>query len=420
MLNQLVLKVENIKKILSNAAEKDIKETQILFFSHDADRGVELEGKAYSQLLDTVREEFEEKDLQCLTIAHPYSSFTANRGFGNPVSINRKYFFARIKNRLFNFLSINQSDKLIDLYDWIFEKTKCRLIITIGSPPELCESARKRNIFHLELLHGVGYTFVPWGWDKLEKSKLPQGILALDEISLSTFSSLKVHGIEVKTIPHPFLKRFTQQNLNKIPNEWKMPKDFGLKYPKRILVSFTWGYAGDHGNIIQIANLLKNGLFYDELAEVVSKTKEDVFWHFRFHPVQLRGNSYRHLISFMDSFVSENPNTDWKIASKIPLPSVLTHCDGHITMSSMSCYDAASMGVNSLVLCPNMREGGLWSDYFTDLVEEGYVRKEPVSVDMLLDWVKNVSKNKPRLGNLLDKDSWDNALSWMLQKSGLE
>lgn len=419
MLKQLRLKLNYIKSALSNGHPNDFKKSQILFFCHDVDRGIELNGKAYAQILDTFREDFEARGFTCLTISHPFSSLTSIRGYGHPISINRKFLFGRLKNGFLKAIRV-KTDSIGDLYDWILQKTSCKLIITIGSPPELARRARKRNVFHLELLHGIGYTFVPWGWEQWEIEKLPQGILALDQISYATFSSLSLKGIEIKTIPHPFLKRFTPRNLESIPNEWKMDSSIGAKYSKRILVSFTWGYAGDHGNYYQMANILNNGLFYDELAEVISLTKDEVFWHFRFHPYQLRQKKYNHLLKFMDKFVDNNPNTEWKMSSKLPLPSLLVNCDGHITMSSMSCYDAAAMGVKSLVLCPNMRENGIWEEYFSDLVEEGYVRKEPVSVEMLLDWVKTISKTEPRLSNLLDNDSWDSTMQWMLTKSGLD
>jgi hypothetical protein len=403
---------------LSNGKTKDFKKSHILFFCHDDNRGIDLDGRAYAQILDSFKDDFEQLGFSCLSISHPYSSLTSNLGYGFPVSINRNYFFARLKDHIYQLLG-KYSNSIGDMYELIFNKTECRLIISIGSPTELARIARKKNIFHLELLHGIGYTFIPWGWDQLEVEKLPQGILAFDEVSFSTFSKLTSKGIYIRTIPHPFLKKFTHKNLEKIPNEWKMKRTIGIGYSKRILVSLTWGYAGDEGEIHQFANILPNGLFYEELAEVISKTKDEIFWHFRFHPCHLRQKKYKKLLLFMDEFVKNNPNTEWEMSSKLPLPSVVVNCDGNITMSSMSCYEAAAMGVKTLVLCPTMRNDEIWKDYFSDLEEEGYVNKEQVNVNMLLNWVENVSKTEPRLSNLLDENSWNHNINWILNKSNL-
>jgi hypothetical protein len=44
----------------------------------------------------------------------------------------------------------------------------------------------------------------------------------------------------------------------------------------------------------------------------------------------------------MDDFVTKYPNTEWKESSFLPYPSIIKNCDGNISMSSMSCYDAAA------------------------------------------------------------------------------
>lgn len=390
---------------------KSIKDCDILFFCHDVDRGIKLNGVAYSPLIDSIHEDFTRRGLICLSIAHPWSVLTGHRGYGKPISMNRTLLL----NRVLNFFSKNKPR--INPYSKILEKSNCRLIVTIGAPDDLCLEARRRDIYHVELLHGIGYTTIEWGWSEKKVDYLPQGILALDKISAAAFSPLSKHGITIKEIPHPFLKRFIGNQLSNIPKEWLIKKQ--PKYKKEILVSLQWGYSGDHGMHIQFANILKNGLFFEELAAIVAEDK-DIFWRFRFHPVQLRNQKYEHLLHFMDDFVSKNPNAEWKESSLLPFPSVATHCDGNISMSSMSCYDAAALGVPSLMLCPNVLPGGIHEDFFTDLEEEGFVIKEPISKAQIHSWIQNVEKLPPRVSNLEDDQAWEEAVTWMLSSSGLD
>ena len=121
----------------------------------------------------------------------------------------------------------------------------------------------------------------------------------------------------------------------------------------------------------------------------------------------------------MDRFVSMHPNAEWQRASRVPFPSIAMHCAGNIGMSSMSCYDAAAVGLPSLMLCPTVQHGGACGSLFADLEKEGYVKKASVSVAGLERWLDDVEQLPPRLSNLNDEKSWDDALQWMLAKSRL-
>lgn len=89
-------------------------------------------------------------------------------------------------------------------------------------------------------------------------------------------------------------------------------------------------------------------------------------------------------------------------------------------MASMSCYDAAAMGVPSLMLCPTIQSDGVHKGWFQDLVEEGYVTKAHVSLDYLNSWVSSIDRLPPRIANLYDDESWLNACEWMFKASGIE
>lgn len=396
---------------LSNSFE-NLKKCDVLFFCHDVDRGLSLNGSAFSPISDSVRMDFENRGLHCLTISHPWSVLTNDKGYGKPITMNGAYFIYRLFKLTLNKLRLSSLMKNFSIYGYIFKRTSPKLIITIGSPDELCFEARKRGIYHAEILHGIGITFITWGWDKKDYRYLPQCILSLDDISTKTYSPLSNYGLDIKTIPHPFLKNFFGINFeSKIPKDWQIQKK--NIYKKEILISLNWGYNGDHP---LYNNILENGLFYNEIEGVIHDSS-DIFWRFRLHPVQLRDKKYKNLRNWLNEFTKRHTNTEWLESSTLPYPSVVKNCSGNITMNSFSCYDAASMGVQSLILCPTVLKGGIHEDWFLDLVDEAYATKIDISKNEIYTWVQNVEIKNPRISNLSDNKSWEDTIKWLFEKS---
>ncbi len=396
---------------------KGLNKCDLLFICHDVDRPLKLKGEAYAPLIDSIREEFEQRGYKCMSVAHYGSKLTGERAYGNPISVNRKHLKYLIIGRVFSLFRMDKVFKKPNFYKYLFQKTNPSIVFTIGAPDQLCYEARLKDILTVEILHGIGYKFIPWGWDEKSTDYLPKAILSLDKVSTSSFSFLSNQGINVLTIPNIFLKRFLPNRLYLLPNEWKMV--IGGNDKKRILVSLTWGYWGDHGEFTEFAGILSNGLFYEELADVISSDR-DVFWCLRLHPVQISSEKYRELRDFLDRFVKNNSNCEWIQSSSLPFPVIAANCVGNVSMASMSCYDAAAMGVPSLMLCPTNQPGGIHEDWFEDLVTEGYVTINKVDKKLLQNWVQSVEKIEPRLSNLNDEDSWENAVEWLLSESGLK
>lgn len=395
-----------------------LEECDVLFFCHDDDRPIKLNHKAYSPLIDSLREKFEAIGLKCISVAHPFSRLVSHRSHGHVVAINKSYFIFRIRNKINKKLKFNIFNNK-NVYSKILETTNAKLIITIGAPDALSNAAHMLNVFNVELLHGLGYTEPQWGWQDKSFTSLPKAILSLDKTSSEGFSPLLQRGVAIKTIPHPFLSRYLTKNRHLLPNEWLFSGSQLTKYRKAILVTLQWAYAGDHGVNTEFENILENGLFFQEIEEVLKK-RHDLFWLFRLHPVHLHNPKYRRLINFLKVFASNHGNCDWEQASYLPYPSVAMLCSGNIGMSSSSCYDAAAMGVPSLMLCPTVQPGNIHGDYFLDLVEEGYVTKASPEIGVINDWVDRVERKQSRISNLQDDAAWGDALKWMLEESGLK
>ncbi len=88
-------------------------------------------------------------------------------------------------------------------------------------------------------------------------------------------------------------------------------------------------------------------------------------------------------------------------------------------MNSMSSYESAYFGVPTLALCPTVRAGGHFESFFNDLVETGYLTKQAFDEQAVAEWIDQVEKKPPMLSNLGANDAFDDAVDWLLSRSGL-
>lgn len=370
---------------------EELKESDVIVFCHDNDRAIDLNGKAYSPILDSYVEELIKSGLSVQSLAHPWSKIVGKKAFNDPIVFNRSYFIAMVLDK------VTKKQYTKKLYKNIILKSNSKRIVTIGCNDELCKAAHELGVLHVEILHGIGYTPMPWGWDKKTKESLPQEIYTLDLVSTETFKELEKHDIKVTQIQHPFLKKFTPENLINLPNEWVVSP--GKENRKSILVSLQWGYAPNLDCYPEFAGVLEeNGLFPEELLTVIKNTSKDIFWRFRFHPIHYRNQKkYKKHFDFIQNIIDKYQCGEWKESTFKPLPSVLSQCTGHITMSSMSSYEAAYMGVPTLALCPTLKKGRIYESFFNDLAEDGYLVKGNADVVEISQWIVAVKRINPIL-----------------------
>jgi hypothetical protein len=386
----------------------------VLLFCHDVDRGVVLDSKAYATIADSIRDDLENRGFRCLTIAHPWSRLTGRKAWGDPISINRAYLRAHIKNAIAKAtLRSTKNDAFVALYDNLLQSTEAKAVICIGSPPQLLRAAKRRKIKTIEALHGVGYTNIDsWAWDRRCPDELPSIILSYDAKSSQLFKEVTNNNSKVVEVSHPFLKRFIQPTYqSRLPMAWRgdsIPK----KHGKRILVLLQWGYSGEFPGLL---DSLPNGLYPEALLEAVQRTRHSVQWCLRLHPVQMTKKCYRHHKTMAQSLSDRFPNVEWKIWSERPLPTLLPSIDGCLTMSSMACYEAAAFGIPSLLLSPALGNRGPYSQMFEDLVSEGYAVKVTAESKCLIEWAEQSRPLlTPRVGNLLCNMQWENVIKLIL------
>lgn len=378
-------KIYSKLKLLKYLFEKDWEingQYDAIFFGENG-RSLLFNGKKTERIVDSVINDLLTLNLNCISIDNPFSDANLLESWGHVVLINKKFLLALIKEKFF------RGQHRLELYRSILRKTNAKIVFTLNARQEICEACHIEKIPCIEVFHGIGYTFIPWGWDKRKVEQLPSHILALDDVSFNTFKVLGEFGVEVRKIEHPFNKRFLIKSYrDKLPDSWITPRH-DLKAKKVVLMSLSYGYDNDYEDFKGIIN---NGIFYDQFLEVFEKTRGIVHWGIRFHQVHMTQKKYQKKFELVKKLCRQFENVEYQWFTNSPLPLVLQHCSANVTMISMSAYDAALFGVRTLALCPNLRNGSKYSNYFEDLVLQGFLEKKEFSVSGVINWVATAER----------------------------
>ena len=386
----------NAKKSLRDSS-KNISKCDVLFFCHDHDRPLVLNKKNYSPFIDSLGQYFEHTGLKCQTIAKPWSQLFGKAAFGNTHAINRIYFYAFMLGRLTRIAKkwSNKKSPLTTLYENIIIRSNPKFIITIGAPIFLSEAARRQRVMHFEILHAYAYCTVPFNWNGLPTKYLPQGVLSMDAVSTATFSKLPINNNLIWQIENPFYSVFVQNFIEKqyLSYNRESEKKIRSRFRRNILILLQWGYSNNRSGLTEYSNIVQNGILYDEIISLIIESPCDLYYKIRLHPVQLVNIELRkEIVAFLNSHLSEFDNWDCDYSSEAPLWLVASDCDGGMTMSSASAYELASMGIQTLALCPTVRTNGWQETVFHDLEKDGYVKKMSIDNERFRDWVYSVKR----------------------------
>lgn len=364
------------------------KKFDILLLGYDTSRNIKIDNKGYQPLIDSVRDELEINGFNCINIDTPFSTYNQKNVWKESGVINRAYLISW----LMDIASLNKKKYRTRLYKRIIKSFSIKCVFMFNAPIPLCEAANDCSIPCIELLHGIGYPKIPWGLEKRPASSLPTHVLSTDETSTIAFSDLQSKGVKIIQIANPFIKRFILPNLiKKLPNEWlETFRHIGNR--KLIIISLQWGYSGEYE---QYTGILPNGIFYEEFNEIFTLTKDEIFWGIRLHPVQLDKALYWRHLNYVNSLASTYENVNWEWFTYKPLPTVFKNASGHITMLSMTAYEAAYMGIKTLALCPTLQTGGVNEKVFLDIINSGYLEKKIFNKKLILDWIQTAKPREP-------------------------
>lgn len=359
----------------------------------DSDRTDVLDGLAYSRMTDGLSEALEKMGATVQGFALPYARLVGPYTFANAASANRIFFLQSVVDRVCRLFGSNsRMDAAAQgFYARMLKRTGAKSLVGIGLSAAAIKAARAEGARSVEVLHGYGYSAIPWGWDKA-RAILPDMVLAFDDVSAATFRQLQPRGMTVCTIENYWYRKFLDQDeFQRLPLTWReMPWLPSGK--KVVLVSLSWGYDGDHGEYTFFAGVLKNGLFPDELRNVIELAGDGYFWVFRLHPVQVMSARYAHYKNVLDELCSEYGNCEWERGTQAALPALLGRCDAHISMVSMTAYDAAFLGVCSLMLCPTLKAGGVYERMFCDLEALGFLTRADFDAKQIHAWLTTTPK----------------------------
>lgn len=324
-----------------------IGQVDVLILCHDVDRALTVDGKAYSQLLDPVREELIGAGHAVGVVAHRFSVLTGDKAHGSPHSCNRANLVSAVANRLARVVPWmprvdGMSARAIRFSEKLLLLTEAKVVLLIGAPPELCIAGHRRGVPVVELLHGFRYDQIPWGYDERNAPALPSHILALDDRSLQTFRSLSDRGVQSLRVRHPSLGLPSAGKVvSRTNGEDPLISESQCRSRKTtVMVALQWGYCDGENN----GGQFPNGLFPDLLADFVEKNGREIDWIFRLHPVQVRSRKHRSQVA-MISKLQEMPNV-WDFeASQAALSILLPKVDLLLTPSSGTASEALTMGV---------------------------------------------------------------------------
>jgi hypothetical protein len=393
-----IVRTELIASIFFDSS-KNLQHSDILFFCHDHNRGLCIDGRYYSYLIDSMAENFEKFGYKTQTIATPWSRYDGVSAFGSTYTVNRGYFYFLMRHRFCKIkeIMLNKKSKespLTEFYEKLLKQTSANLIITIGASGFLSNAARKSGVCHFEILHGYGYVAIPFGWDRLPVEYLPQGLLSMDALSTKTFSNYFKEKMEILQVKHPFYESGILPSFEskKSKNDTKHKCH---DYRRKILILLQWGYEKNNSETPRLQNIIENGVLLDEIFDLIIGSYGKVYFRIRLHPVQLRSKRLeKNIKKYLNSRLLGFDNWDCEYSSEFPLSIVASDCVGGITMSSSAAYELAMMGIETLALCPTVQKRGFQANVFEDLERDGYVTKMLADDAIRSEWIYSV-ENKP-------------------------
>ncbi len=327
----------------------------VLLLGHENDRGYIVDGKYYSQIIDSLRFYLECNNISCESVSLP---FKKNRSFIDyyPYSIlDREILWQILCSAILSFFQNKKKFRDVSFLRvkkvWIkiLRRSCPSTVIAILPHKSLCAACFELGINIYDYQHGgVAWTH-PLHIAKFDnettREKLPTGYLCWNEGSASRLRNWNSqYHLSVIVLGHPWLNRFISHDKNdKLIKRDKHTHRFSANDRKNILVTLQPKLDYLYPNFFK-----KNEIINSILAGVIKKSKE-VNWLIRLHPMQARDPSLKAKIT--EQF-AENSNVLITWPTKAPLPIVIAQCVGHITWNSAVIVEAAMLGVRSYLLNP--------------------------------------------------------------------
>jgi len=352
---------------------KSQKTKKVLLFCQDVDRGVDRNGKAYSQIIDPLGDYLEGKKIKVIRARSFDSRIALSKTYKINANLKKEkkwskilYFFETL---LKCYKNKKNKQKVINyrVFKKIFKKYKPQLIISISPSQEMCLAARRTKTAIIEITHGFG---------------LPASCPVYGKMARTNESSLREPNIFIcfdsttfETRRDGDLNRKCKTYLvNKLTFEDASMLKLKLEKEKTILITLQWGYQGE---VEYLKEIIEDGILPSELKTIIREdsTKN---WLVKFHPLQARTpEKWARCKAYIKDNLMTGQNKVFDV-THYPIDNILKRCGLHITMMSGAAYEAAFLGVYTIALCPSVQPGKPNSEFYKDLENAGLLKKIPI------------------------------------------
>jgi len=381
-----------LKRVFQSLIVKDsyreASQADFIFCSSDVDKSDFVNGKHFSRQLDSISHDLSQHGFTSVGLAQPFSLLFGSNTWQFSYTYNRKYFMLGILDVLRKYLGFRKK-YTVTFFEDLFRNIKPQAIFVTNNFPSICEAANKLGIPVIEVLHGRGYKQVFSYWGSRSKTELPTNILAFDSISYETFRNYRNGLFKVDEVRDLWNSELINSLENTGQNIHPQLNTKKRSYPN-VLFSMQWGYDGDCS---EYDGILSNGLIPEYVIDAVELTQNIVNWQFRLHPIQLMNLSNNRIEDRLEKLIGKYSNAEWRIASTIPLPRLLSGVTHHITMCSMTTYEASELNIPTLALCPSLFGNGQNSNLFDDLRSSNLLEIRSTSADEIVNWIESTRNN---------------------------
>lgn len=387
--------IRNLWALVLSASAPDtparLPEADCVLISSDSNRSeVTVHGLKFDRHLDLLGMKATEAGLRVLSIGRPGSRHSGGDTFGGIVRVNRGYLLALIMDALSIF---PQDSHRFRKKFWIrvWSQIRPKAVFVIGARTDYVQAANFLGIRIIEVLHSRGYRSTEGIFQP--RQLLPQEMISFDAISSEFFTGLGRKAPKVwDTLDHweraaSGTDDFSQKVRSLFP-QFVLP-DGDKK--KVILVSLEWGFAGE----IETRSNYVLGVVPPSLDRAIQMSADSTYWLMRMHPTQWSTPSrfYRRQVREVVGRYESIENVSVLAASSLPLPSLMEASSGHVTVSSTATYQAAALGLSTLILEDPSRIEQLGANfYLAPAIHDGTAETCDGSTESILEWVSKAER----------------------------
>lgn len=356
------------------------------------------------RVVDPLAVWFREQDFLVTTMAYPGAKYVGRRTFGRVVGLNNTRFVlakvvGKLKRQSTRVLQVLKGTATPDtspitqpasttFYRDLLATYSPKLVIALNAPPGLCAAGREKGIPVLELLHARGYLAPYFGWLQRDRGFLPDGVISTDDLSTKGFESL----LPTLQIPNYRVTWNRVEASYRSAHELRVISRFDdqIRASGRKVLAYTVPY----GLSPELFGHHADNWIPPELLELAERS-DDYLLLVRIHPVLLHApqRRFRKARRALIRGLRTRRNCEWQMSSTLPIYEVFSRSHVHLTFNSFAVYEAADLGLPSLVLD---QDWGPESERLGDLREEGYLFKVPEGESLEEAISEKLERLKPR------------------------